>query len=285
MDVKKMNTKKSNRFTPNNTNEWKTRGFKTSNSTTATVGESCAFENQEQKRFQNSFSFKADTRGTNSSFNAAKSRRPTIENDEAEDHIKSQHKFFKVEPSDELLQNSSVSQKNVDTSEKSVKPPKKKKKTNVAEGKLPETTGEGDETNESNSSKRKKQKFQGYTLFIGNLSYDTTKEDVLRHFAKCGAIKNVRIPLEKITNQPRGFGYIEVEEHVTYENVLSMHHTFLKRRRINVECTFGGSKTSLKRMALIKEKTLKLRFLSREGKISSAKQRPWGKFSTHTAID
>lgn len=64
-----------------------------------------------------------------------------------------------------------------------------------------------------------------------------------------------------------------------------MHHTFLKRRRINVECTFGGSKTSLKRMALIKEKTLKLRFLSREGKISSAKQRPWGKFATNTAID
>lgn len=45
-----------------------------------------------------------------------------------------------------------------------------------------------------------------------------------------------------------------------------------------MECTFGGSKGSQKRKALIKEKTLKLRFLSREGKIQSAKKRPWGKF-------
>ena len=56
-----------------------------------------------------------------------------------------------------------------------------------------------------------------------------------------------------------------------------MHHTFLKRRRINVECTFGGSNKSTKRKALIKNKTLKLRFLAKEGKISSTKLRPWGK--------
>merc|ERR1712071_570218 len=93
-------------------------------------------------------------------------------------------------------------------------------------------------------------------------------------------IKNVRLPVGKEDNSPRGFAYIEVEDNVTYENLLSLHHTFLKRRRINVECTFGGSGTSQKRKSLIKEKTLRLRFLSREGKISSAKMKPWGKLKT-----
>ena len=56
-------------------------------------------------------------------------------------------------------------------------------------------------------------------MFIGNLSYDTTKEDIQNHFSKCGIIKNVRIPMDKETNNPRRFGYIQVDENVTYEVV------------------------------------------------------------------
>lgn len=99
--------------------------------------------------------------------------------------------------------------------------PKGQKKKKIHEGESSALHGEGNvegkEKTEANNPKRKKQKFQGYNLFIGNLSYETTKEDILSHFAKCGPIKNVRIPMDKATNQPRGFGYIEVDEHVTYE--------------------------------------------------------------------
>jgi len=160
---------------------------------------------------------------------------------------------------------------------------KKKKKISKNPGATEKTgsnqteTLEGEEKSTQAKHKRQKQKFKSYVLFIGNLSYETTKQDIMDHFGKCGAIKNVRIPVGKEDNKPRGFVYLEVEEHVTYENVLSMHHSFLRRRRINVECTFGGSQKSQKRKALIKEKTLKMRFLSREGKISSAKLKQWGK--------
>jgi len=125
--------------------------------------------------------------------------------------------------------------------------------------------------------KRKKAKDRSYTLFIGNLSYDTTREDIFAHFHKCGYIKEVRVPRSKEDNSPRGFAYLEVDDSTVYEKVLSMHHSFLKKRRINVECTFGGSNKSTKRKALIKTKTCKMRFLTKEGKISSAKQRQWGK--------
>ena len=221
--------KKAQKFAQNNATEWKARGFKNSDaSTTESAGSS--FEvanNQEHGRFQNSFGFNADSRrgakSAKSTFNSGKSRRP-VEQKEEHDHIEGEddHTFNspvqkkKLNPCKEIEEPSihqdySASQPNEDTPA-SVKPQKKKKKKNVAGS---ETTGDAEANEES--GKRKKQKFQGYTLFIGNLSYDTTKEDVLRHFAKCGTIKNVRIPLEKETNQPRGFGYIEVEEHVTYE--------------------------------------------------------------------
>jgi len=162
-----------------------------------------------------------------------------------------------------------------------IKKNKKKLVKNPVIGKS-QTEGavEGAAEGKKKPPKRQKQKFKSYTLFIGNLSYETTKEDIENHFAKCGKIKNVRLPVGKEDNSPRGFAYIEVEDNVTYENLLSLHHTFLKRRRINVECTFGGSGTSQKRKSLIKEKTLRLRFLSREGKISSAKMKPWGKPKT-----
>lgn len=218
-----MNTKKSHKFAPSGANEWKARGFKSSNTTTDTSAESYAVQNEEQGRFHNSFSFKADIRETKSAFNAGKSRRSQLEYTKAEDDqvlnhpIGNKHKNVNSEQDKGPSKDSSTSQINADSSEKSVKPPKRKKKKTVADGKVPETAGEGGEADKSGSSKRKKQKFQGYTLFIGNLSYDTTKDDVLRHFSKCGVIKNVRIPLEKTTNEPRGFGYIEVEEHVTYE--------------------------------------------------------------------
>ena len=65
--------------------------------------------------------------------------------------------------------------------------------------------------------KRKKAKQKSYTLFIGNLSYDTTREDIFAHFNKCGFIKEVRVPLSKEDNSSRGFAYLEVEDNVTYE--------------------------------------------------------------------
>lgn len=110
-------------------------------------------------------------------------------------------------------------------------PSKTKKKMGKKNNSTTTPAAEGEtleeETNEKKNFKRQKQKFQGYTLFIGNLSYDTKKEDLLNHFAKCGPIKTVRLPLEKDTNKPRGFAYLEVEDHVTYEvkaGVLSLKY-------------------------------------------------------------
>ena len=48
-------------------------------------------------------------------------------------------------------------------------------------------------------------------LFVGNLASATTEEDLADLFAQAGTVQRVRIPTDRDTNQPRGFGFVEME--------------------------------------------------------------------------
>lgn len=61
------------------------------------------------------------------------------------------------------------------------------------------------------------QKQSRYILFVGNIPYDTKKDDLKQHFEKCGQLKHVRIPTEKNSLKPRGFAYVELEDAETYQ--------------------------------------------------------------------
>lgn len=54
-------------------------------------------------------------------------------------------------------------------------------------------------------------------LFVGNIPYDTTKQDLTSHFNKVGNIVHIRIPTEKGSNRPRGFAYVEVDCETAYQ--------------------------------------------------------------------
>lgn len=48
-------------------------------------------------------------------------------------------------------------------------------------------------------------------LYVGNLSYDTTEAKLRELFSAAGAIRSVAIPMDRMTNQPRGFAFVEME--------------------------------------------------------------------------
>src|SRR5512141_3181322 len=48
-------------------------------------------------------------------------------------------------------------------------------------------------------------------LYVGNLSYDTGEAALRELFGKAGAIRSVAIPMDRMTNQPRGFAFVEME--------------------------------------------------------------------------
>ena len=49
-------------------------------------------------------------------------------------------------------------------------------------------------------------------VFVGNLSYDTTQEDLERLFSEMGHVTEVALPVDHITGRTRGFGFVEFTE-------------------------------------------------------------------------
>lgn len=49
-------------------------------------------------------------------------------------------------------------------------------------------------------------------LFVGNLPYDATEDELRSHFSAAGTVTSVFIPLDRETSRPRGFAFIEFEE-------------------------------------------------------------------------
>lgn len=45
-------------------------------------------------------------------------------------------------------------------------------------------------------------------LFVGNLSFDTTENDIQDMFAACGPVSEVNLIVDRMTNRPRGFAFV-----------------------------------------------------------------------------
>ncbi len=48
------------------------------------------------------------------------------------------------------------------------------------------------------------------SIYVGNLSYDVTSEDLTAVFAEYGAVKRVQLPTDRETGRLRGFGFVEM---------------------------------------------------------------------------
>jgi RNA recognition motif-containing protein len=49
-------------------------------------------------------------------------------------------------------------------------------------------------------------------LFVGNLPYDATEEDIRAHFSTAGSVINVFVPLDRETGRKRGFAFVEYND-------------------------------------------------------------------------
>lgn len=48
------------------------------------------------------------------------------------------------------------------------------------------------------------------SIYVGNLSYEVTQEDLNTVFADYGTVKRVQIPTDRETGRSRGFGFVEM---------------------------------------------------------------------------
>ncbi|EKU97020.1 RRM domain-containing RNA-binding protein [Leptolyngbya sp. PCC 7375] len=48
------------------------------------------------------------------------------------------------------------------------------------------------------------------SIYVGNLSYDATNEDLTAVFAEYGTVKSVHLPTDRETGRMRGFAFVEM---------------------------------------------------------------------------
>ena len=49
-------------------------------------------------------------------------------------------------------------------------------------------------------------------VFVGNIAFGTTDEDIRRIFSEGGRVKNVRMAVNSETGKPRGFCFVEYDD-------------------------------------------------------------------------
>lgn len=59
------------------------------------------------------------------------------------------------------------------------------------------------------------------TIYIGNLSYQATEEDLKAVFADYGTVKRVVLPTDRETGRLRGFAFVEMTDEAHEDSAIS----------------------------------------------------------------
>lgn len=72
-------------------------------------------------------------------------------------------------------------------------------------------------------------------IYIGNLSYDVTNDDLMKAFKAFGDVTSAHIIVDRSTGSPRGFGFVEMSSRESaLAAIAGLNGTLLKGRSITV---------------------------------------------------
>ena len=72
-------------------------------------------------------------------------------------------------------------------------------------------------------------------IFVGNLSFDVTQEELTSAFAQYGSVERVSIILHRDSGHPRGFAFVEMTERAEANNAIAgLNGSTLNGRTLNV---------------------------------------------------
>jgi RNA recognition motif-containing protein len=72
-------------------------------------------------------------------------------------------------------------------------------------------------------------------IFVGNLSFQTTQDELQAAFAQYGAVERVNIVTDRDTGQPRGFAFVEMTDRSAAETAINqLNGADLNGRAMNV---------------------------------------------------
>lgn len=75
---------------------------------------------------------------------------------------------------------------------------------------------------------------QSKSVFVGNLSYTTTEEDIRKFFSDCGSIKAIRLATDR-DGSSKGFAHIDFDDEKDAENAVKKSGKTLDERNLRVD--------------------------------------------------
>ncbi|KAF5749783.1 polyadenylate-binding protein 3-like isoform X1 [Tripterygium wilfordii] len=78
-----------------------------------------------------------------------------------------------------------------------------------------------------------KEEVDSRSVFVGNVDYSCTPEEVQQHFQSCGTVNRVTILTDKF-GQPKGFAYVEFLEVEAVQEALVLNESELHGRQLKV---------------------------------------------------
>lgn len=71
------------------------------------------------------------------------------------------------------------------------------------------------------------------SIYVGNVDYNSTPEEIQQHFASCGTINRVTILFDKFTG-PKGYAYVEFAEPSLVQNAVLLDQSMFRGRQLKV---------------------------------------------------
>ncbi|XP_015223498.1 embryonic polyadenylate-binding protein 2 [Lepisosteus oculatus] len=72
------------------------------------------------------------------------------------------------------------------------------------------------------------------SVYVGNVDYGATADELEIHFNGCGPVNRVTILCDKFTGHPKGFAYIEFSERDSVKTAMALDETLFRGRVIKV---------------------------------------------------
>lgn len=90
----------------------------------------------------------------------------------------------------------------------------------------------------SHLSEQEKKEIDQRSIYVGNVDYGATAEELEQHFHGCGSVNRVTILCDKFTGHPKGFAYIEFADKDSVETAMALDESLFRGRQIKVySCT------------------------------------------------
>ncbi len=85
------------------------------------------------------------------------------------------------------------------------------------------------------ATSRKKHRFMGNRLYVGNLSFNTSRETLEAAFTAIGEVRELAMPTDRETGQPRGFAFVTMgNAQEALKAIEQLNNTMLDGRPLKV---------------------------------------------------